>query len=224
MLLKEWMTKDVITVSPQTSMMKAGKLLREHKFRRLPVVDERGCLVGIVTDRDIKDASPSKATALDVHELNYLLSEIAIADIMTQHPVTVTDYDTIQTASAIMLEKKFEGLPVVDDKGRLIGIITETDLFRALIHITGGGKGGLQAGFCLSSALGETERILELFQEHEVRVISMLTVHTEEDQWNLHIRAYDPGAKKEAQLRNLLGEGREMLYWVKDRQGQEESA
>ena len=95
MLLREWMTTDVITVLPQTSMMKTGTLLREHKFRWLPVVDESGHLVGIVTDRDIKAASPSKATALDVHELNYLLSKIKITNIMTQNPFTVQGCDTI---------------------------------------------------------------------------------------------------------------------------------
>ncbi len=221
MLLKEWMTTDVITVLPETSMMKACTLLREHKFRRLPVVDESGRLVGIVTDRDIKAASPSKATALDVHELNYLLSEIRIADIMTQNPFTVQSHDTIQTASSIMLERKFEGLPVVDENGRLIGIITETDLFRALIQITGGNKGGLQTGFRLGSAPDELKQILDIFQEHDVRVVSVLTAYTDKDLCDVYVRAYVPETDKETLLKKQLGEGREILYWVKDRQEQQ---
>ena len=166
---------------------------------------------------DIKAASPSKATALDVHELNYLLSEIKVADIMTQNPFTVQGCDTIQTASSIMLEKKFEGLPVVDESGRLIGIITESDLFRALIQITGGNKGGLQVGLCLGSGLEELKRVMDIFQGHGVRVVSVLTTYTESDQCNVYIRAHVPGAEQEMQLRNELGKGREMLYWIKDK-------
>ena len=92
MLIREWMTKDVITVTPDTSMLKASKLMKDHNIRRLPVLDGKH-VVGIVSDRDIRAASPSKATTLDMHELYYLLSEVKVKDIMTSDPVTVYDTD-----------------------------------------------------------------------------------------------------------------------------------
>ena len=89
MLISDWMTRDVITITPDRSMMKASKLMKDHNINRLPVVNEAGILVGIVTDRDIKEASPSKATTLDMHELYYLLSEIKAKDIMAKPPLTI---------------------------------------------------------------------------------------------------------------------------------------
>ena len=89
MLVKGWMTSDVLTIDEDTSMMKASEIMRENNIRRLPVM-HKGKLVGIVTDRDIKEASPSKATTLDVHELYYLLSELKIKDIMSTHVFTIS--------------------------------------------------------------------------------------------------------------------------------------
>ena len=98
MLIREWMTKDVITVTPDTSMLKASKLMKDHNIRRLPVLDGKH-VVGIVSDRDIRAASPSKATTLDMHELYYLLSEVKVKDIMTSDPVTVYDTDAVDAAT-----------------------------------------------------------------------------------------------------------------------------
>ena len=98
MLIREWMTKDVITVTPDTSMLKASKLMKDHNIRRLPVLDGKH-VVGIVSDRDIRAASPSKATTLDMHELYYLLSEVKVKDIMTSDPVTVYDTDAVDAAA-----------------------------------------------------------------------------------------------------------------------------
>ena len=103
MLVKDWMTKDPVTITDETSMMKAIHLMKERRFRRLPVIRE-GKLVGMVTDRDLKEASPSKATTLDVHELYYLLAELHIKEIMTQNPLAVSPDDTVEHAAQLMLE------------------------------------------------------------------------------------------------------------------------
>lgn len=105
MLIREWMSKDVITVTPETSMFKASKLMKDHNIRRLPVVDGDKRLIGIVSDRDIKASSPSKATTLDMHELYYLLSEVKIKDIMTHRPITVLETETVDAAAVLMEEK-----------------------------------------------------------------------------------------------------------------------
>ena len=142
MLIREWMTKDVITVTPDTSMLKTSKLMKDNNIRRVPVMDGNR-LVGIVSDRDIRAASPSKATTLDMHELYYLLSEVKVKDIMTSEPVTVFDTDAVDDAALIMENKGIGGLPVMNGAGELVGIITDHDIFRVLVDFCGAGKGGL---------------------------------------------------------------------------------
>ena len=114
MLIKDWMAKNPVTITEDTSMIKAIHIMKERRFRRLPVVAQ-GKLVGMVTDRDLKEASPSKATTLDVHELYYLLAELQVQEIMSRNPVSVSQDDTVERAAQIMLEHTISGLPVVDD-------------------------------------------------------------------------------------------------------------
>ena len=133
MLVKDWMSKDPITINDDTSMMKAIHLMKQNRFRRLPVL-QQGRLVGIVSDRDLKEASPSKATTLDVHELYYLLSELQVKDIMTRDPIPVAPDDTVEHAAQLMLENTISGLPVVDEKGAVVGILTQSDVFRSFMY------------------------------------------------------------------------------------------
>ena len=128
--VSNWMSLDVITVAPDTSLTDADDLLREYNTRRLPVVDEDKNLIGIVTLGDIREASPSDATSLSIWELNYLLEKLQVRRIMTPNPVTVYTNDTIATAARLMLENKISGLPVLDPTDdSLVGIITESDIF-----------------------------------------------------------------------------------------------
>ncbi len=132
-LVKHWMTRDVITITPDTSLPDAHQLMKQRHIRRLPVV-ERGRLVGIVTLGDVRSAEPSAASSLSVWEMNNLLAKLAVAEIMTRDPTTINQNATISTVAEIMLEKKFSGLPVVDDDGKLVGIITESDIFRLVVR------------------------------------------------------------------------------------------
>ena len=152
MLVSEWMTKDPITVTPETSLMQATKLMKENQVRRLPVVNEAGKLVGIVSDRDIKAASPSQATTLEVHELYYLLSELKIKSIMTKNPFSVLAHDTVERAALLMTEKRIGGLPVVDKDDKVVGVISDMDVFQVLIAITGVKHGGVQLAFRLPTS------------------------------------------------------------------------
>ncbi len=129
-LVRDWMTRDPITVSLKTSLPEAHKLMKECHIRRLPVVDHDR-LVGIVTLGDIREASPSDATSLSIFELHYLLAKLTIAEMMTRDPITVAPDATIRDAAKLMLEHKIGGLPVVEN-GKLVGIITESDIFRVL--------------------------------------------------------------------------------------------
>jgi acetoin utilization protein AcuB len=133
-LVKDWMTKKVITVAPETSLPDAHRLMKINHIRRLPVVDKKGKILGIVTLGDIREASPSDATTLSVWELHYLLSKLTVGKIMTPNPITVKPDSTIRDAAKLMLENKIGGLPVVDEDNKVVGIITESDIFRLLVE------------------------------------------------------------------------------------------
>jgi acetoin utilization protein AcuB len=134
MLVKERMTQPVITALPEMPIQEALNLMREKGIRRLPVVDNRGRLVGIVSDRDLLHASPSDATSLSIWELNYLLSRVTLKEIMTKQVVTVSEDTSVEEVARIMVESKIGGIPVVSN-GDVVGIITETDLFGALVEL-----------------------------------------------------------------------------------------
>jgi acetoin utilization protein AcuB len=133
LLVKDWMSTNVITISPETTLPEAAALMRENKIRRLPVV-KNGVLVGIVSRTDVVEARPSDATTLDIWELNYLLSRLRIEKIMTPNPYTVHEDSSIKEAAQLMYEHKVGGIPVVDKANHVVGIITESDIFRLLIE------------------------------------------------------------------------------------------
>jgi acetoin utilization protein AcuB len=135
MFVKDWMTTDPIVVSPDTPIIEAQKIMRDNRVRRLPVV-QGGKLLGVVTYRDLIEASPSEATTLSIHELNYLLSKLTVKDVMATDLITVGPNDTAEQAALLGAEKGVGALPVVH-KGKLIGIATESDIFRAYIAILG---------------------------------------------------------------------------------------
>ena len=164
---------DVLTIDENTSMMKALHLMKENQVRRLPVMS-RGSLVGIISDRDLKEASPSKATTLDVHELYYLLAEIKVKEIMTKDPFTISADETVERAAVIMLEHKVSGLPVINKQKELVGIITQSDVFRAFVNITGIYKGGVQFAFSLDDTPGSIKEVADTIREHGGRIVSIL--------------------------------------------------
>lgn len=131
-LIKDWMTADPITITPDTTLPKAHRLMMQNSIRRLPVVKNRN-LVGIVTLGDVRGAEPSGATTLSIWEINYLVSRLKIEEIMTPRPLTISVKATVAEAAESMLEHKVSGLPVVDDLGKLVGIITESDIFRMVV-------------------------------------------------------------------------------------------
>ncbi len=133
MLVSDWMVTEPVTATPDTKLFEAQKAMRDGGFRRLPVL-EHGHLVGIVTDRDLREAAPSRATTLSVFELNYLLSRLLVRDVMKAPVVTVSPDDPIERAALLMNERKFSGLPVMDN-GMLVGILTITDLLQAFVSL-----------------------------------------------------------------------------------------
>ena len=217
MLVKGWMTSDVMTIDEDTSMMKASQIMKENNVRRLPVM-HKGKLVGMVTDRDIKEASPSKATTLDVHELYYLLSELKVKDIMSKNIITIGPEDTVEKAAVIMLEHRISGLPVVNDKGKLVGIITQGDIFKVLVSLTGVYRGGIQFAFNLEDRPGSIKEVGDMIRKHGGRMVSILTSYDMCDEGcrHVYIRIKDIPDDKLKALTEDLDKNFIMLYTTRD--------
>jgi acetoin utilization protein AcuB len=217
MPVQDWMTTDPITITQDTSVMKASQIMRENNIRHLPVLDEDSKLVGIVSDRDLKEASPSKATTLDVHELYYLLSELKVKDIMSRNVITVSPNDTIERAAVIMLERKVTGLPVVDD-GEVVGILAQGDVFRVLVSITGIYRGGNLFAFNLEDRPGSIKEVADVIRNHGGRMVSILTSYDtiEEGTRHVHIRVADMPKEKMDALQAELEHEFTVLYSARD--------
>lgn len=136
MLVKDCMCRRLVTIGPDQSLADASRLMKEHNIGRLPVLKD-GRLVGIVSDRDIKGAGPSCATALEIHELKYLLEKIKVGDIMIPNPLTIGEERTLGEAAFILQKHKISGLPVVDDSGNVTGVLSRGDVLRFLASSTG---------------------------------------------------------------------------------------
>ncbi|MEW6262855.1 MAG: CBS and ACT domain-containing protein [Thermodesulfobacteriota bacterium] len=177
MKIKHWMTPDPITVAPDTLIIDAKKIMKEKHIRRLPVVD-KGKLVGIVTYRNIIEASPSAATSLSIHELNYLILKLQVKDVMHKDPITVSPTDSIMD---VMLEGHKRGIgafPVVD-KGRLVGIVTETEIFSSMIQIFG--TRAQSEILCLENvgsedSVGDFRRLAEVIERENVPILAMFAL------------------------------------------------
>ena len=132
-LVRDWMSRDVITVDADTLLSEADALMAGHMIRRLPVLDN-GRLVGIVTYGDVRSARPSTAKSMNIWEMQFLLSQLVVAEIMSINPVTIIQDATVGEAAQLMLKHRVGGLPVVDTAGVLVGIITESDIFRLVVR------------------------------------------------------------------------------------------
>ena len=176
MFVSKWMTPNVITIDRNESLGTALRLMREHRIRRLPVVS-KGKLVGIVSDRDLKGALPSQATSLDVWELHGLIDRMKISDIMTKKVITTTPDSTIERVALTIMEKKIEGLPVLDTAGNLVGIITEGDVFRALTEVTGVSRKSTRISLVIPDRPGSIMEVADVVRSKGGRIFSILSTH-----------------------------------------------
>ena len=217
MLIQDWMAKDVMTVDENTSLMRATRIMKENRIRRLPVVSH-GKLIGIITDRDVKDASPSKTTSLDIHELYYLLSEMKVKDVMTNTPLTLAGKETLEKAALIMLNSRISGLPVVDDSGHLIGLLSETDILRGFIHMTGIKDNAIQYVFDLPDEPGSVTKVTGVLRDNKTRIISILTSFEDapEKMKRVAIRVAELDEDTEKDLTNELKEQFKIVYSGRD--------
>ena len=223
LLVENWMNPKVITVDADDSMLDATKLLKEHNIRHLPVL-EKGKLVGVITDRDLKRAAASDATALEAHELLYLIANIKVREIMTRNPITVPYNYTIEEAAELLLQARISGMPVVDKDGDVIGTITQTDLFKVLISLTGVGKKGVQFAFLLEDRPGSIKDVADVIRAYGGRMASILSSYEKvpEGHRYVYIRMYDVDREKMPQLKEELKKKAKVLYIVDSRENKRE--
>jgi acetoin utilization protein AcuB len=157
MFVRDYMTHDPLTIPPETTHPDAVTLMRKHRIRRLPVIS-KGQLVGIVSEQDLLSNQPSPATSLSVYEIIELLAKLRIQDIMVKPVMTVEGDCPMEEAACIMVSKKIGCLPVMDGD-RLVGIITETDIFRALVEVLGGKEPGHRVVVRMPERVGELARL-----------------------------------------------------------------
>ena len=223
MLVKNWMSKGVITIDENDSMEHAVKYLRDHNIRMLPVM-KKGKLVGIVTDRDIRSASASKATSLEIHELAFIISRIKIKEIMTKDVITVPPDYTVEETAEILLRNKIDGVPVVDHRGQTVGVITQSDLFKAIISLTGLLKGAIQFAFELEDKPGSIKEVTDIIRKYKGRISSILGSYenAKEGYRKVYIRAYDIDRSRLASLKEELNRNANVLYIVDHQEGKRE--
>lgn len=159
MFVRDRMSSPVTTVTPDTPFQDALRLMREHKFRRLPVVNAEYKLVGIVSERDLLHAAPSPATSLSVWEMNYLLSKLKVEQLMAARVVTVTPDTPLEAAALLMVEHKIGGMPVIDDQRRVVGVITETDIFKSFVELLGTGQKGVRLTLQVPGGIGTLAKL-----------------------------------------------------------------
>jgi acetoin utilization protein AcuB len=174
MLVGERMSRPVITARPEMPMPEALDMMHKEHIRRLPVVNKRGELVGIVTEADLLKASPSEATSLSIYEVTYLLGKLTIDRIMSKEVVTVTEDTPLEEAARIMADNNFSGLPVMRGKD-LVGMITETSLFRIFLELLGARRGGVRVTVSLPDKPGELAGLTKTVQDLGGNIIALGT-------------------------------------------------
>jgi len=217
MLVRDWMTRNVITLGLKTTVVDAAEIMRTKKVRQFPVIDEKGRLAGIVSDRDIRDAMPSKYLPGDT-VTGGTLASLRAADIMTAEPTTVSPITPMDMVASILMRHKFGGLPVADEAGRIVGIITVADVLRFLCTAAGVQRGGPQIALRLEAKPGPLSVLLDFLRTEGTRIGSVFTAndHTNPAFRNAYVRIIDMGEHSVDSLVAALKARFHLLFYVED--------
>jgi len=203
------MTSDPITIAPDTTFPEAFQIIQEKGVHHLPVVDKRGKLIGIVTREDLLHASPSSATTLSVFEVNYLLARLQVREVM-RVPITVPDDMPLEEAARLMIDKGIGCLPVLRD-GELIGIITDTDIFKAFVEILGSGKSVLRLTMRVPDVPGELARMTSVIAGLGGQLYAVAAFRGEDPQ-HVYVTFRLTGVEEETLLPALREMGEEVVH------------
>lgn len=215
MLVRNWMSKNPITINEDDSMQYASSVMREKKVRMLPVL-KKGELVGVISDSDLRRASASDATMLDIHELLYLISKIKVGDIMTKKPISVLRDFTVEETAKLLMEKNISGAPVIDENGRVVGIITRHDIFKILVSLSGLEKKGVQFAFMVEDVPGSIKVLTDVIRKYNGRIASILSnyEYAPEGKRIVYLRTYDIDRSMLPELVTEIREKGTMLYQI----------
>ena len=175
MIIARRMTRNPVTATPMMSVGEAADLMKREKVHRLPVLDKDKKLVGVITEKDVLHASPSPASSLSIHEMAYLLSKLKVKDLMTKDVVTITEDTTVEEAARLMVDQDLSCLPVVDEEGHLVGIVSKSDMFKILLELFGARHFGVRMSFLVDDKPGTIARISKAVAEAGWDIISFGT-------------------------------------------------
>lgn len=213
MLIRHWMAKHVISVDPNDSLLKCRALYQTHGISRLPVVDRENRVVGILSHNDIEKFKPASETGYEYIETMDILDKTRVKECMTKDPICAHVNDTIEMAAEKMLERRVSCLPVLDDDARLAGIVSERDIFKSLVSITGIHQPGVQLAFELPNQRGELRQLISLVVAHDMRLVSVLSI-LKDNVRIVSIRCRGASEQAEdAMIEDMKAQG--LLYWVR---------
>ena len=217
MQVRNWMSTNLLAVDEDTPIVRVSKILEDHQIRHLPVLRE-GTLAGLIRARDVREALPSRSTGLSAQELFYLLSEVKARDVMQSDPLTIRPDQTMELAAAVMLKNRITAMPVVTAEGELVGIISQGDVFKVLIAITGIYQGGVQFAFNLEDSPGSIKQVADVIREEQGHIVSILSMTDTAEPGFRHvfirIKALAEDARK--RLVERLGRHFTLLYVTED--------
>jgi acetoin utilization protein AcuB len=204
MFVSDWMARKVFTVSPDDSIAEAAKLAKEKGIKHLPVVQGEK-LKGILSDRDIKEYVPSKATSLDVYELHYLLAKTKVKEVMKTKVYTTTPDTPIEEAAMLMRDQKIGCLPVIENN-KVAGIISDRDIFKVLVDITGVRHGGHRVCVLVEDRPGSVKEVADIIRKYGFSLQSVLTSYERVDPGYRHVVIRAKGSGKFGPLKaELMG-------------------
>ena len=223
MLVRYWMNTNPVSVHADDAMKSAMDLLNTHKFHMLPVLDDNR-LVGVVTGQDLKRAKTAIASTMDCYDYSEIYLEIKVRSFMSMELVSVSWDLSIEEAAEVLLGSGISGAPVVDDAGNLVGVITKTDLFKALISLTGLKKRGVQFGMIVEDKLGATRELIKTISQYGGKIACVLTSYERAPQGyrRVYLRMYGVDRLKLSEIKKILGSRARLLYMLDHREGHRE--
>lgn len=217
MLVRHWMAKDVCIVRPDTSLLECKAILKELKIGRLPVVDKDKHILGILSENDMKEFQPLHSTGVEILEALDILSEKKAKEVMTPDPYTVNVNDTLEDAAVVMIDKGVSCLPVIDDNKVLVGILTEWDIFKSLVSITGVNQPGIMLSFEVENKPGTLRALLDILKQYDVRIIAVLSKIRKNGSRLISIRCHGKSKEIEDKMITELAARGTMRYWARDK-------
>jgi acetoin utilization protein AcuB len=199
MKIRDMMSTNVVTITEDTLVNDARKIMDVHRIRRLPVM-RKDKLVGLVTKHMLLEAEPSPATSLNIWELNYLLSKMTVKEIMVKNPFTISPDMPVEEALQLGQDKGFGAFPVVED-GKLVGVVTESDIVRMMTRVLGLRDKGKKIDIRASGQFGNMKRIMDILDSRKAVLLSMMTLPPEggETDWLVMLRVKSEDAEPVAQ-------------------------